>query len=323
MSYNVRMVDDSSPTPVTKQLGDWQKAINDFLEYIEIEKNLSKFTIRNYRHYLTRLVNWLARNHPKLKLEELNRQIVRKYRVFLSRKDLAKATQSYHIIALRSFLKWMVKEDREILAPEKLEVPKAESRSLKFLNVEEVKKLLSQPEIKEEIGLRDKVILEMLFSTGLRVSELVGLNRDEIDLERGEFSVSGKGQKRRLVFLSERALEWLRTYLNKRKDNWIPLFIHYGGVKVDMVTSEGEKMRLTARSVQRLVDKYRRLAGIAIPITPHGLRHSFATDLLRSGANLREVQELLGHKNVSTTQIYTHVTNPRLREVHKKYHGLK
>jgi site-specific recombinase XerD len=214
----------------------------------------------------------------------------------------------------------MVKNDAPVLHPEKIDLPKAESRQMEFLNIERIERLLNQPLLSAKFGLRDKAILEVLFSTGLRVSELVGLNRDQIDLQKREFGVIGKGRRPRVVFLSERAAEWLEKYLNSRQDNWDPIFIRYSGAKPEIL-ADGDEMRLTTRSVQRLVDKYCRKAKLPIKISPHGIRHSFATDLLSNGASLRDVQEMLGHKNIATTQIYTHVTRPELRKAHQKHHS--
>jgi site-specific recombinase XerD len=191
---------------------------------------------------------------------------------------------------------------------------------MKFLNYDQVRKLLDQPILGDIKGLRDRALLELLFSTGLRVSELVSLNRDQMDLQSREFGVIGKGRKHRVVFLSDRAASWIEKYLDKREDYWRPLFVRYSGKQPD-ITSDGDEMRLTVRSVQRMVDRYCRLAHLPIKISPHGLRHSFATDLLKNGANLRDVQEMLGHKNIATTQIYTHVTQAQLRKVHEKFHS--
>lgn len=301
------------------------RQIEGFLEYLEIERNCSRLTVRNYRHYLSRFLGWVEKNEPGFKLKDLSLDKVSRYRVFLARlttprnEPLSRATQAYHIICLRSFLKYLSKKDIETLAPEKIELPKTESKSLKFLTGEQVERLLGSVGIATVRQLRDKAILETLFSTGLRVSELTRLNRSDIDLERGEFGVIGKGGRQRVVFLSKRAKEWLKRYLDKRKDDWRPLFIHFGGSKDQ--ANQGEKMRLTPRSVQRIVKKYINLARIPIKITPHGLRHSFATDLLMAGADIRAVQEMLGHKNIATTQIYTHVTNQHLKELYQKYHS--
>ena len=297
------------------------------MEHLEVERNLSLYTIRNYKHYLDRFLAWFKNKHQSGDMQMLTVDEVRQFRLFLSRfknargDSLSKATQSYHVIGLRSWLKWVIKQDVKTLAPEKIDVPKGESRSLKFLDRNQVERLLNQPQISDEKGLRDKAILEVLFSTGLRVSELIKLNRDQLNFDTQELGVIGKGRRARVVFLSERAVKWLKHYLTSRVDRWKPVFIHYAGSKAELTDRDGELMRLTARSVQRIVEKYRRRAGIGIKITPHGLRHSFATDLLQAGAGLREVQEMLGHKNVSTTQIYTHVTNPQLKAVHQKYHS--
>jgi len=290
------------------------RLIEEFLENLEIERNCSPLTIRNYRHYLNRFSSWLKRNNLQGEPGSINLEIIKKYRVFLARFStpngipLSRSTQSYHVIALRAFLRWLIKNDYKTIPPEKIDLPKSESRSLKFLSTEQVERLLSQPQISTPQGLRNKAILEVLFSTGLRVSELVKLNRDQIDLRRREFGVIGKGGRPRVVFLSQRAADWLKKYLDGREDSTQPLFI-------------GKEMRLTARSVQRIVAKYGRKARLPIEVTPHVIRHSFATDLLMAGADIRSVQEMLGHKNISTTQIYTHVTDKQLREIHETFHG--
>ena len=303
-----------------------RKLIKRFLEYLEVERNLSPLTIRNYKHYLFRFANWLGidKNTDK-SVKKITPEVVRQYRLFLSRfknddgRTLKKVTQSYHVIALRAFLKWLVKRNYKVLSPEKIDLPKTSSRSLKFLDKDQVYRLLNQPNLSSEIGLRDKAILELLFSTGLRVSELVSLDRDDISLKRREFGVVGKGGRARVVFLSDRAADWLKRYLKSRDDGYSPLFIRYSG-KVDP-KKQGENMRLTARSVQRIVKKYTKRAKLPVEATTHTLRHSFATDLLMAGADLRSVQEILGHKNIATTQIYTHVTNKQLRKVHQRYHS--
>ncbi|GIK83519.1 MAG: tyrosine recombinase XerD [Patescibacteria group bacterium] len=302
-----------------------QKALLTFIEHLEVERNVSRLTIRNYSHYIRRFNEWFL-NEGYKDLKELDQDIVRSYRVYLSRyvdevgRTLSKRTQSYYIIALRSLLKFMVKNDAPVLHPEKIDLPKAESQHMEFLNIERIERLLNQPSLSAKGGLRDKAILEVLFSTGLRVSELVGLNRDQIDLQKREFGVIGKGRRPRVVFLSERAAYWLDKYMASRTDNWDPVFIRYSGQKPELL-ADGEEMRLTTRSVQRLVDTYCRKAKLPIKISPHGIRHSFATDLLSNGASLRDVQEMLGHKNIATTQIYTHVTRPELRKSHEKHHS--
>lgn len=305
---------------------DLSALVDEFLEYLEIERNLSPLTIRDYRHYLNNFVGWSKANSPISRPQHITVELIRKYRVYLAHYNspngnlpLKKVTQNYYIIALRSFLKYLIRKDLPVISPDKIELPKTESRSLKFLDREQLERLLAQPDISTERGLRDKVIMEMLFSTGLRVSELCRLNRDQVNLERKEFGVIGKGGKARVVFLSDRAAIWLERYLTKRADEAKALFIRYAGNQEPVQNLE--KLRLTSRSVQRILDKYVRKARLPVKATPHVLRHSFATDLLMNGADLRSVQELLGHKNVSTTQIYTHVTNAQLRDVHKAFHS--
>jgi len=300
--------------------------IAEFLEYLEIQKGCSPLTIRDYRRYLERFHDWLTKNSPATKPEDINLELVRKYRLYLAHlraRDglpLKRITQSYHIIALRAFLRYLlVQRDIPTLSPDKVELPKQGPRSVAFLNPEQIERLLSSPKISNNAGLRDRTILETLFSTGLRVSELVSLNRDQIDLERKEFGVKGKGNKLRVVFLSDTAAQWIKRYLQARKDHFKPLFIRYSG-RVDAQNS-GEKMRLTARSIQNIVSKYAKKSGLPIEATPHTLRHSFATDLLISGADIRSVQEMLGHESIRTTQVYTHVTNRHLKEVHKAFHS--
>lgn len=302
-----------------------ESAVASFLEYLEIERNVSRLTIRNYAHYLRFFTLWFIKQGFK-EITELSQEQVRQYRVYLARfindqgQTLSKKTQGYYIIALRSFLKWLIKNDLSVLHPEKIELPKAESTPMNFLSAEKIDRLLAQPSPTSRSGLRDKAILELLFCTGLRVSELVKLNREQIDLDRKEFGVIGKGRRPRVVFLSDRAALWVDKWLKSREDHWLPLFIRFSGDKPDLF-ADGEEMRLTVRSVQRLVDKYSRLAKLTIKLSPHGIRHSFATDLLYNGADLRDVQEILGHKNIVTTQIYTHVTRSKLRKVHQKFHS--
>lgn len=300
--------------------------ISDFLEHLEVERGLSPLSIRNYHFWLNRFSGWLAKNYSEIQIANITPNHILKYRVWLSRlqgrqeTSLALSTQAYHVIAIRAFLRWCARQDIPSISPEKIDVPRGREHSLAFLNSEQLDSLLISPDTANIRGLRDRALLEMLFSTGLRVSELVGLNRDQADLNRREFSVIGKGGRARVVFLSERAAGWIKKYLQKRRDSSKPLFIRHSGKKPE-ITAGGNQLRLTARSVQRLVIKYQKKAGLGIRITPHSLRHTFATDLLRGGADLREVQELLGHKNVSTTQIYTHVTNRRLRDVHARAHS--
>ncbi len=302
-----------------------KELIQDYLEYLEVERNSSKLTIRDYRHYLEVFDNWYKKNYPEKTFEDLDLQIIRRYRIFLVNKTdekgipIKKITQNYYVIALRSFLKYLIRNDYKTIEPTKLELPKTESRSLKFLDREHIEKLLTAPDTSTEEGIRDRAILELLFSTGLRVSELVKLNHDELNFERREFGIIGKGGRARVVFLSDNAIDWIRRYLSVRSDGYRPLFIRYSGrVSKD---NDGEKMRLTVRSVQRVVKKYVKAARIPIDASVHTLRHSFATDLLSNGADIRSVQEMLGHKNIATTQIYTHVTNKQLRDVHKTFHS--
>jgi len=299
--------------------------INDFLEYLEVEKGASPLTIRNYRHYLMRFVKWLSDEGVRLKLQDINPEIIRQYRVYLTRLSdgkggyLGRRTQVYHVISLRSFLRWLIKNDYKVMSPDKIDLPKIEERQVKFLTGEQIDRLLNAPSLSTIQGKRDKAILELLFSTGLRVSEVSKLDKDKLDLERREFGVIGKGGKARVVFLSNRAVKWLKEYLRCRDDHYKPLFIRHKG-KIDPSIPD-EKMRLTPRSIQRMIKKYREKIKLPVDATPHTIRHSFATDLLMAGADLRSVQEMLGHKNVSTTQIYTHVTHKHLKDVHEAFHG--
>ena len=302
--------------------------VNDFLEYLVVEKSLSVLTVRNYRHYLTRFLSWMEAKPVPLLHSNIDIELIGQFRIYLANlKDkndalLQKATQTYHIVALRSFLRYLIiRRDIPVLNPDKIDLPKTDSRVIEFLNTEQLTRLLNSPEISNEIGLRDKVILELFFSTGLRVSELTKLNRDQINLETREFSIKGKGNKVRLVFVSDTAADWLKRYLTVRQDNYKPLFIRYSRDRSE--AKQGEKMRLTPRSVERMVRKYSKKCGLSFDAHPHTLRHSFATDLLIQGADLRSVQEMLGHESIRTTQVYTHVTNKHLKEVYRKYHSRK
>lgn len=291
--------------------------ITDFLEYLELEKNASQLTIRNYDHYLRRFLEFAGEIGPK----DIDLALVRKYRLYLShwqdektKKSLKRVTQNYFMIALRAFLRYLARQDIRTLSPEKVELGEQEPRPLKVLDDSNLHQLLEAPDISKKDGIRDRSILETLFSTGLRVSELASLNRDTINLERREFGIIGKGGKERVVFLSDSAVSWLEKYLNSRRDSFKPLFIRFQG-KVDP-KNNGEVMRLTTRSIERIIEKYVKKLRLPIKATPHTLRHSFATDLLINGADIRSVQEMLGHSNISTTQIYTHVTNKHLKDVH-------
>ncbi len=298
--------------------------IVSFLEHLEVERNVSRLTIRNYRHYLSRFADWFA-GQGYADITELSLERVRAYRVYLSNlgidtgKELSKRTQSYHVIALRSFLKWLIKQDIIVLAPEKIDLPKVEVHQMQFLNRAQLDRLFSQAPTSTPRGLRDRVMMEVLFSTGLRVSELVSLNRDQVNTQTREFGVIGKGRKARVVFLSQSAAHWVERYLVTRSDPYDPVFIRMNGQTTPDV--DGESLRLTTRSVERIIEKYAKTAKLPIKITPHGIRHTFATDLLQHGAGLRDVQEMLGHKNIATTQIYTHVTKPELKKIHDKFHG--
>lgn len=302
-----------------------QTHIEDFLRYLTIEKNSSPLTVREYRRYLKEFSEWTDKNYLDFTIEQLDMPLVRAFRVYLSEKQnrlggsLAKVTQNHYIICLRSFLKYLLKNDVKTLEPTKIELPKTHSRSPKFLDTMQVKKLLAMPDIKTPWGLRDRTILELFYSTGLRVSELFRLNRDSVDLIRKEFSIIGKGSKERLVFVSSDAAKWIEKYLNIRNDTFKPLFIRYSREVAS--DNEGESMRLSVSSIERMVKSYIKLAGIPVDATPHTLRHSFATGLLRNGANLVHIQNMLGHSNLATTQIYTHTTNEELREAHLKYHN--
>lgn len=300
-----------------------QDLITEFLEYLEIEQNRSQKTIANYHHYLTRLVDFAG----DIDVSDVTPELVRKWRLWLNRlgtntsDELQKTTQNYHLIALRSFLKFCAKRGIDTLPADKIELARTKRPQVTFLNDEEMARLLAEPNTATENGLRDRAILELLYSSGLRVSELVGLNKDHINLKRREFMVRGKGQKDRPIFISEEAAEWIEKYLEKRVDNATPLFVRVGGQKKADVS--GNHLRLTARSVQRMVARCALLAGITKHVSPHTLRHSFATDLLMNGADLRSVQSMLGHSNIATTQIYTHVTDPHLKSVHEKFHRKK
>lgn len=301
---------------------NFSSAKTDFLEYLELEQNRSQKTLRNYDHYLSRLLDFAGN---ELEVEDITPELVRKWRLWLNRlgtntsDELGKATLNYHLIALRSFLKFCAKRDIETMPAEKIELARTHRNQVTFLNEDELGRLFSQPDISKINGLRDRAILELLFSSGLRVSELVGLDRDHINLKRREFMVRGKGQKDRPIFISPAAAEWISAYLAEREDNTKPLFVRYSGRKA--VDLSGNYHRLTARSVQRLVAQYALLAGITKHVSPHTLRHSFATDLLMNGADLRSVQAMLGHSNIATTQIYTHVTDPHLKSIHERFHS--
>jgi len=307
MSYNICM--------------DLSDAINDYLEYLEIERGRSKKTIANYSHYLNRLLDYAG----EISVAEVTPDLVRKWRLWLhnlgtnSSDELGKATLNYHLIALRNFLKYCHKRNITAMSADQIELAKTVRKQVTFLNKDELKRLFEQPNTQELSGLRDRAILELLFSSGLRVSELTNLDITHINLERREFTVRGKGQKDRPVFISQTAADWLKLYLDGRDDNLPALFISYGGKAI--ANTSGNYRRLTPRSIQRMIAKYSIMAGITKHVSPHSLRHSYATDLLMNGADIRSVQAMLGHSNIATTQIYTHVTDPHLKSIHQKFHG--
>ncbi len=293
-----------------------------FLEYLEIERGRSVKTVENYDRYLERFFAFAKVKNPS----DLTEEQIREFRLHLNRQPgtklggrvepMKRRTQNYYLIALRAFLKFMRKRGIEALSPERIELAKVPERSIDLISPQELKRLMAAPDGKTIEGLRDRAILELFFSTGLRISELCALSIDDVDLTREEFSVRGKGDKVRVVFLSDAAKDALRGYLSKRKDLDDALFVRYG-----RKANDGGELRLAPRAVQRLLKRYAASAGITRKVTPHVIRHSFATDLLSNGADLRSVQALLGHAHIGTTQVYTHVTDKHLREVHKKFHS--
>lgn len=298
-----------------------EEAIKRYLDYLEIEKGKSIKTRKNYQYYLSVFKNFLEElKKTEASIEDIDLESIRLFRLFLNRKKidgqkrtLSKKTQSYYLIALRNFLKYLIRYNYKVLSPEKIELPKIEPREIKVISWEELERLLSAPKGNSLKELRDKAILEMLFSTGLRVSELTNLKRKDINLKAGEFTVRGKGSKIRIVFLSSVAKQVLAKYLKKRQDSEEHLFVSLP--KKNKVTP------LTSRSIQRIVSYWARRAGIVKPVTPHTLRHMFATDLLQNGADLRAIQELLGHSQITTTQVYTHLSNQALKEVYQAFHA--
>lgn len=293
----------------------------DYIEHLEVEGGRSAKTAENYRLYLERFIEF----SEDVQVEKITSEIVRKYRLWLNRyknnndDELATITQAYHLIALRGFLAYLSKRDIDSLAPNKIVLPKISRKQVTFLNYDEVDRMVAGIDITSEAGLRDRAIIELLFSSGLRVSELINLNRDHVNTKRREFMVRGKGQKDRPVFISESAADWVSRYLDERQDSLVPLFLSYS--RNSTPDTSGDFRRLTARSIQRIVTHYARMAGITKHVSPHTMRHSFATDLLMNGADLRSVQSMLGHSNISTTQVYTHVTDEHLREVYEKFHS--
>ena len=299
-----------------------QELKRQFMEYLEIERGRSVKTVENYDRYLDRFFDFAKVTKPA----DITEEHIREFRLYLNRQPgtkvggrmepMKRRTQNYYLIALRAFLKYLRSRGIEAVSPERIELAKVPERSLDLISSVELKRLMAAPDTKSIEGLRDKAILELLFSTGLRISELTGLSIDDVDLTRDEFSVRGKGDKVRVVFLSDAARDAIKNYLSKRKDLDDALFVRYG-----RKVNDGGELRLGPRAVQRLLKTYATQAGITRKVTPHVIRHSFATDLLQNGADIRSVQALLGHASINTTQIYTHVTDKHLREVHKKFHG--
>lgn len=293
------------------------KYIKEYLDYLEVEKNRSPKTVDNYKRYLDIFV----KEEKLSSIKDIDFDSVKNFRLKLSRKEidgqnLKKSTQSYYVISIRNFLKYLIKRNVKInILPEQIELPKMPQRQIEIVEYGDLERFLNTPDTKDLRGLRDKAILEILFSTGLRISELCSLSR-YINLERGEMSVRGKGGKIRVVFLSKRATDALKNYLDKRGDAEENLFVSYSKAKNPKVIG-----KITPRAVQRLVKFYAKKAGIIGHLTPHQLRHQFATDLLMNGADIRSVQSLLGHSNIATTQVYTHITNKELKEIHKSFHG--
>ncbi len=313
----------AAPSP--KKPNALDRSITDFLEYLEIDRGLAALTLRNYGFFLRRFADF-ARERGITKPEAVSKILVHQFRLHLNRlpartqENIKKNTQNYHLIALRTFLKYLVKNDVKTLEPEKIELAKQQPRQVEFLEGPDLERILEAPlanKTDESIQqLRDKALLETLFSTGLRVSELSKLKVDDINLAKPEFTVRGKGSKLRLVFLSENARHWLKKYLAERSDPNPYIFISHG--KINQTEKE---QPLTPRSIERLVARYARLAGIMKKVTPHTLRHSYATDLLMNGADIRSVQAMLGHASITTTQVYTHITDQQLRDVYKAFHG--
>lgn len=300
---------------------DLKSLKTQFLEYLEIEKGRSIKTVENYDRYLTRFLAHTKVREPA----KLTDKLVREFRLWLNRQpgtsgDMKKKTQNYYLIALRAFLKYLRKQGIDSLSPERIELAKVGGRDLDLITANELDRLMKGPVGDSLQALRDRAILELLFSTGLRVSELCSL-RSDIDLSRDEFSVRGKGDKVRVVFLSPSAKKAVAEYLKKRGDMSDALFVGYGAAFAKTSAAKKDLSALTPRSVERIVKQYAIKAGITRKVTPHVIRHSFATDLLENGADLRSVQALLGHANIATTQVYTHVTDKHLREVHKAFHG--
>ncbi len=297
--------------------------LRPFLEYVEIDKGRSPLTVRNYAFYLQRFIDWAKDPNPA----DITEEMMHNYRLYLNRLEargegtLKKTTQNYHLIALRTWLKFLARRDVRTLASEKVDLAKQGSREVTFLDADDLERILRAPEASENtriVQTRDRAILELFFSTGMRVSELASLTREQVNLKRSEFTVRGKGDKTRIAFLSDRAKNAIKAYLERRSDVSPFLFIRH-----DRAAGGEIDGPLTPRSIERLVHRYAVIAGITKHVSPHTLRHSFATDLLMNGADLRSVQTMLGHASITTTQIYTHITNQQLQEVHQAFHGTK
>ncbi len=293
-----------------------------FIEHLEVERGRSSKTSENYRRYLERFIEFAG----DVEVQNITNELVRKYRLWLNRyegdrgDELATITQAYHLIALRGFLHYLSKRDIVSLTPNKIELPKIHRKQVTFLHYEEIERLRDAvPEDDTLAHLRDRALIELLFSSGLRVSELVNLDRDHINTKRREFMVRGKGQKDRPVFISQAAAGYIESYLAKRDDTLAPLFLNYS--RNNQTDTSGSFRRLTARSIQRMIANYAKLAGITKHVSPHTMRHSFATDLLMNGADIRSVQSMLGHSSIATTQVYTHVTDAHLKEIYEKFHS--
>ena len=309
---------------------DISELVADFLESLEIEKGRSTKTIENYGLYLSRFIDLITEDfegQEMIKPSDITPEVLRRFRLKLNRfsdnqnkERLSALTQSYHLIALRGFFKYLAKRGIKSLDPSLIDLPRAAKKQVTFLHFDEIERLLAEIPLDTESGLRDRAIIELLFSGGLRVSELCSLNRDSINLERREFMVRGKGKKDRPIFIDKSTAECIEDYLNMRTDTLPALFLN-NSANQQIPSTSGDFRRLTPRSIDRIVQKYTRLAGITKHVTPHTMRHSFATDLLMNGADIRSVQSLLGHANISTTQIYTHITDPHLKEVHEKFHS--
>ena len=309
---------------------DISELVADFLESLEIEKGRSTKTVENYGLYLARFIDLITEDfegQDMIKPSDITPEVLRRFRLKLNRfsdnqnkERLSTLTQSYHLIALRGFFKYLAKRGIKSLDPSLIDLPRAAKKQVTFLHFDEIERLLAEIPLDTESGLRDRAIIELLFSGGLRVSELCSLNRDSINLERREFMVRGKGKKDRPIFIDKSTAECIEDYLNMRTDTLPALFLN-NSANQQIPSTSGDFRRLTPRSIERIVQKYTRLAGITKHVTPHTMRHSFATDLLMNGADIRSVQSLLGHANISTTQIYTHITDPHLKEVHEKFHS--